>query len=132
MGNSVHVNNDLVIQELRRILDEEEGTNGEVVEEESEESESEEEEYVPIVSEDCADTDGLIEVSDNESLNCRKIKKSKLCDRKHNGHHLYESCEESCGICVEIIPTTDAPTADLLELVITDMPIDSYKSMYPS
>jgi len=115
--NSVQDKNDngLVIsrEEVRRILDEEE--------------------QGPIVSEDCADTIGMIEVSAEATSNCRKIKKNRLCEREHNGKHLYESCQKSCGICVEPIPTTDAPTADLVGLVITDMPTDeSYRSLSPS
>merc|ERR1712125_147549 len=96
--------------------------------------EKKKEEYVPVVSEDCADSDGLIVVAENQSLNCRQIRKSKLCDREmEKGVFLYESCQKSCGICLESIPTTDAPTADLVELVLTDMPTDeSYKSNAPS
>merc|ERR1719464_2475345 len=58
--------NDLVVisnEEIRRIL-QEDATNN-----------------VPIVSENCTDTVGLVEVSFNATLNCRKIKRSKLCDR---------------------------------------------------
>merc|ERR1712196_110844 len=111
----------------------EEGKEGEEGEE-GEEKEEEEVEIVPFVSDDCADTEGLIEVSDGgEKLNCREIRKTKICDRKHNGLHLYDSCQKSCGICLEAIPTTDAPTADLIELIVTENPTDeSYKSYAPS
>jgi len=105
--------NDLLIsnEEVRRILDE--AVQG------------------PIVREDCADTVGLIEVSAEGTMsNCRKIRKNRLCERQHNGKNLSESCEKSCGICVEPIPTTDAPTADLVDL--TDMPVVSYNSSSPS
>jgi len=113
--NSVQdkTNNDLVTfsEEVRRILDGEEGG--------------------PIVNENCTDTVGFIEVSAEGTMsNCRKIRKNRLCERQHNGKHLYESCEKSCGICVEPIPTTDAPTADLVDL--TDMPVESYNSSSPS
>merc|ERR1712039_438785 len=66
-------------------------------------------------------------------LNCRQIRKSKICDREHNGKQLLESCPKSCEICVEPIPTTDAPTADLVELLVTESPTDAaYKSIAPS
>merc|ERR1712176_944209 len=41
--------------------------------------------------------------------------------------------EKSCGRCLELIPTTDAPTADLVELIMTDTPTDATdKSLPPS
>merc|ERR1712014_43817 len=50
-----------------------------------------------------------------------------------DGLHLYDSCQKSCGICLEVVPTTDAPTPDLIELVFTDFPTDeSYRSYAPS
>merc|ERR1712176_381582 len=131
----------LSITEARRILDiqdeeeeEEEEETEEAGEETEEEEEEEEEEYVPVVSANCSDSEGLVEVSVNVTLNCKKIRKSRICDREHNGHFLYESCEKSCGICVEPVPTTDAPTQDLAELVLTDMPTDEayYNSTMPS
>jgi len=146
-NNNNSNNNDINYhEEVDRMLDEaEEEIEDKIVEKEIEiekekeekekEKEKEKEEYVPIVTEDCADTDGLILVAENQSLNCRQIRKSKLCDREmeETGKVLYESCEKSCGICLEVIPTTDAPTADLVELVLTDMPTDEgYKSYAPS
>lgn len=96
------------------------------------ESESESEDYVPIVSDDCDDTHGLIEVAVNTTwLLCKEIKKSKICDRFVNEKYLYESCEKSCGVCVQSVPTTDAPTEDLVDLVFTDSP-SSDESYYPS
>jgi len=110
-NNQNGVQNKISNEEVRRILNEE--VQG------------------PVVREDCADTVGLIEVSAEGTMsNCRKIRKNRLCEREHNGKNLSESCEKSCGICVEPIPTTDAPTADLVDL--TDMPVVSYNSSSPS
>merc|ERR1711937_601040 len=136
-----------ITEDIEKKEEEEEEEEEEEVEEEEEEevleAEAEEEgvqegvvpeelqeEYVPIVSEDCADTVGLIEVAESgDKLNCREIRKTKICDREYDGKYLYESCQKSCEICLEPIPTTDAPTADLVELVITDSPTEAaYKS----
>jgi len=117
-------------EEARRILNE----DSKEEEEEEDAIKEQKEEYVPIVTADCADTEGLIEVTESgDKLNCREIRKTKICDRKHNGSYLYDSCQKSCGICLEVIPTTDAPTADLVELIVTDSPTDeSYRSYAPS
>merc|ERR1712119_27995 len=120
-------------KDIQELLEESGDDDSKEEEEEEEEKEAikGKEEYVPIVSADCADTEGLIEVAESgDKLNCRKIRKSKLCDKEHNGKHLYESCQKSCEICVEPIPTTDAPTADLLELVTTIDPTE-YESVSP-
>merc|ERR1712107_903300 len=126
MGGTIDASS---IEEERRIL------NNEIEEEEKEkESTKGKEEHVPIVSADCADTEGLIVVADSgDKLNCRQIRKSKLCDRERNGEPSYESCPKSCELCVEPIPTTDAPTADLIELVVSST-IDPtrYESVAPS
>jgi len=123
-------------EEIKEKIEEqiEEKIDEEIEEEKKQKEKKEKEEYVPVVTEDCADSDGLIVVAENQSLNCRQIRKSKLCDREmEKGVFLYESCEKSCGICLELIPTTDAPTADLVEMVLTDMPTDEgYKSYAPS
>jgi len=126
-----------VSQSAPQLLEEEEVQEAEAEEEEVQEEvvpEELQEEYVPIVSEDCADTEGLIEVAESgDKLNCREIRKTKICDREYDGKYLYESCQKSCEICLEPIPTTDAPTADLVELVITDSPTEAaYKSIAPS
>jgi len=127
INKEINENVNVNFKEIGRILDQEGKEDSEDV------YESDDEDYVPIVSENCADTDGLIKVADNQLLNCRKIRKSKLCDREYNGKILSESCEKSCGICLEVIPTTDAPTADLIELVLTDLPADdSHESYAPS
>merc|ERR1712014_479216 len=76
---------------------------------------------------------GIEDTESGDKLNCRQIRKSKICDREHNGKQLLESCPKSCEICVEPIPTTDAPTADLVELLVTESPTDAaYKSIAPS
>merc|ERR1712183_936574 len=135
-------NNDIIRLLQKKDIQEllEESGDDDSKEEEEEEEEKEaikgKVEYVPIVSADCADTEGLIEVAESgDKLNCRQIGKSKICDKEHNGKHLYESCQKSCEICVEPIPTTDAPTSDLVELFVTDNPTDvayKYKSIAPS
>jgi len=70
----------------------------------------------------CKDTPGQIQTGGgedgNETFNCRKIKRNGLCEKKHVGKHLYESCQKSCDICEEEFETTDAPTGDLLNLDI--------------
>jgi len=131
-SNNDDVSRLLKKKDIQELLEE----SGDDEEEEKEEEDeiAEKEEYVPIVTADCADTEGLIEVAESgDKLNCRQIRKTKICEREHNGKHLYESCQKSCEICLEAIPSTDAPTADLVELVVTDSPTDvAYKSIAPS
>jgi len=136
INNGIKTNDSIDVssieEEARRILNED--SKEEEEEEEEDTIKEQKEEYVPIVTADCADTEGLIEVTESgDKLNCREIRKTKICDRKHNGSCLYDSCQKSCGICLEVIPTTDAPTADLIELVVTDSPTAvAYKSIAPS
>jgi len=85
----------------------------------------------------CKDTPGQIQTGGgeegNETLNCRKIKKKGLCEKKHAGKHLYESCQKSCDICEEEFDTTDAPTGDLLNLIVTEFPTEAtYQSATPT
>lgn len=134
--NVVPANTNFVIDEVRRMLNPNvDVENGDDDEESASDDEDSEDGagYVPMVRADCADHEGLVEVAINQNLACRQVRKSKLCDRKHNGQHLYESCQKSCGICVELYPTTDAPTEDLLELLLTEVPTDvAYTSSPPS
>jgi len=134
--NVVPANTNFVIDEVRRMLNPDvDVENGDDDEESASDDEDSEDGagYVPMVRADCADHEGLVEVAINQNLACRQVRKSKLCDRKHNGQHLYESCQKSCGNCVELYPTTDAPTEDLLELLLTEVPTDvAYASSPPS
>ena len=133
--NVVPANTNFVIDEVRRMLNPDvDVENSDNSESASDDEDSEDgADDVPMVRADCADHEGLVEVAIHQNLACRQVRKSKLCDRKHNGQHLYESCQKSCGICVELYPTTDAPTEDLLELLLTEVPTDvAYTSSPPS
>jgi len=69
----------------------------------------------------CKDKTPLpIPIGVNENLNCKKIKKEELCEEEYDGKYLYESCEKSCEICEDEYETTEAPTGDLLDVIVFD------------
>mmetsp|Transcript_54252 Transcript_54252/g.61661 ORF Transcript_54252/g.61661 Transcript_54252/m.61661 type:complete len:193 (+) Transcript_54252:117-695(+) len=69
----------------------------------------------------CKDSSPLpIPIGVNENLNCKKIKKEELCEEEYDGKYLYESCEKSCEICEDEYDTTEAPTGDLLDVIVFD------------